>query len=138
MSNKLITLILIFFTQYLSAQTASLKGKITSNNESIAYASITLKGTPFSTTADTLGVYQLSSVPPGEYDLSVHMIGLKPAKQSVILVKNQTTITVELLKQILENTSKNKKQTVLDAIKKISLNNSKILKTNQINDCSPR
>ena len=37
-------------------------------------------------------------------------------------VKNQTTITVELLKQILENTSKNKKQTVLDAIKKISLN----------------
>lgn len=37
-------------------------------------------------------------------------------------VKNQTTITVELLKQILENTNKNKKQTVLDAIKKISLN----------------
>jgi len=37
-------------------------------------------------------------------------------------VKNQTTITVELLRQILENTTKNKKQTVIDTIKEISLN----------------
>lgn len=37
-------------------------------------------------------------------------------------VKNQTTITVELLEQILENTPNNKEQTVIDIIKKISLN----------------
>lgn len=37
-------------------------------------------------------------------------------------VKNQTTITVELVEHILDNTSTNKEQTVIDIIKKTSLN----------------
>jgi outer membrane receptor for ferrienterochelin and colicins len=88
----IILFILLAISQVSLGQNAKLKGLITNSGESVVYANVTLKGTDYSTVTDLFGAYQFTSIPPGEYELLVSMLGFKPVNQIVVLTQDKTSI----------------------------------------------
>lgn len=72
-----------------SAQTATLKGKITlSTSEQADNVSVTLKNTQIGTTTDADGNYELKNIKPGKYIVRVSLVGFGSKEQSVVLTAN--------------------------------------------------
>ncbi|MFI5153068.1 MAG: TonB-dependent receptor domain-containing protein [Chitinophagales bacterium] len=68
---------IIFCSQVLNAQTATIYGKVQSNatGESLSGAFISISKTSIKTIADSSGTYSISSIAPGEYDLTIEHVG---------------------------------------------------------------
>lgn len=76
------------------AQTATVKGNITSSNHPADNVSVVLKGTKIGTVTDNNGNYEIKNIKPGNYTLKVSAVGFSSKEKS---------ITVQAGDEILEN-----------------------------------
>lgn len=97
--NYTLTIILIFISITLSAQTTKLQGKITERNgAAIESASITIPMLGLGTKADSTGYYELHHIPAGTYQIKVSFIGFATKQFPItvnaekLLVKNMELI----------------------------------------------
>ena len=79
---------ILFFAsmvQAAMAQTATVSGKIIAEGEPVEFASVSLVGTSFCVSADSLGVYKITNLPAGNYTMRVTCIGFEKAQKTVTL-----------------------------------------------------
>ncbi|NCP58740.1 MAG: carboxypeptidase-like regulatory domain-containing protein, partial [Flavobacteriales bacterium] len=85
---------ILFISTNLQAQT--IKGKVTSNGESLPFVNIYLKGTPKGTVSDENGRYLLTDIVSGNYKIVASFTGFK-AQEQIITISNSTlTINFDL------------------------------------------
>lgn len=70
---------------FLFSQTASLSGKVTSNNKPLDFVNIHLQGTELGSTTDGSGVYRIEEIPFGTYRVIVSSIGYGSQTKTVAL-----------------------------------------------------
>ncbi len=89
--------LLVGTANILSAQIASISGKIISEGKPVAAASIAILATSKGTTTDTSGYYQFSDLKPGSYTIRVSGIGFFTREKKVVVREDQPQIVnVEL------------------------------------------
>lgn len=90
-TQKLTVAFVIFLASTaLSAQNASITGKITdSNGGTLPGATVLLGGTTIGTISDIDGIYLLSGISPGTYSLTYSFIGFKSVSIEVTLAAGQ-------------------------------------------------
>jgi outer membrane receptor for ferrienterochelin and colicin len=91
---------------YASAQTSAIKGKITNaySNEPVPFANIIIEGTNQGSTSDFEGIYSISNLSPGVYNIVCSVIGFKPTRISEITV---TSVRASVINIQLEPSSTN-------------------------------
>lgn len=76
---------------FVHAQTARLKGLVTSENDPVPFANVILSGTQIGAATDTSGVYVIDNIPPGAYKVTVSAVGFDKTEKTVQLKQNETT-----------------------------------------------
>lgn len=89
-------LLLLLGSGRCMAQTASVVGRVLATNGPVAFASVSLVGTPHSTLTDSLGQYSFINLRPGHYKLSVSAVGYAPQQKTITLAASTLTIDVSL------------------------------------------
>ncbi|WP_296315890.1 carboxypeptidase-like regulatory domain-containing protein, partial [Winogradskyella sp. UBA3174] len=85
------TFILLFGFSLTFAQNESIKGSVTFDNESIAYAKLTFSGNGnYSTFSDENGNFKVD-MPFGAYKIKVRSLGLKVKTQTIEIDSNNST-----------------------------------------------
>ena len=98
-----IVLTFTFSFQLLSAQTASISGKVTSSGQLIELANVVLVGTNKVVVTDTLGKYIIDKLSEGTYTLAVTYLGYDKIEKSVFLYENQRLLVDFELKSNINN-----------------------------------
>lgn len=75
-------LLLCVLAPMLSFAQTTMKGKITSEGQSLSGANIVLKNTKFATISDSMGVYSIENIPSGNYEVLVSYTGFKSQKKN--------------------------------------------------------
>ena len=70
---------------------ALLSGTVTTGSRLLAGATVVLKGTPFGSATDSAGVYRLTNIPPGSYQLTISLVGYESVRKQVKLLNNQAS-----------------------------------------------
>ncbi|HEV3249482.1 MAG TPA: carboxypeptidase-like regulatory domain-containing protein, partial [Puia sp.] len=85
-------LIFIFLSYPAFSQTASIKGNIYDNvtRDGLPGAYVSINNTSFKRAADDKGNFQISGIPPGEYDISIENIGYSPNTRHIVLKGGET------------------------------------------------
>ena len=91
---KNLILLLCVLAPTLSFAQTTMKGKITSEGQSLSGANIVLKNTKFATISDSMGVYSIEKIPSGNYEVLVSYTGFKSQKKN-ISVTDTTEITLD-------------------------------------------
>ncbi|NHN25661.1 TonB-dependent receptor [Flavobacterium jejuense] len=91
---KKIFLLFGFITALSSGQT-TIKGKILTNNEALAFASVFIPTLNLGINSDENGFYLLKNIPNGTYSITYSFIGFKSKKKN-ITVNNETDITINI------------------------------------------
>ncbi len=101
----ILSIFLIVLTSSFSyAQNKTIKGKIVSNNEPVTNALVSLKNTPYGTTTDENGMYLITGILKGKYQLSVSSVGyFTTNKKIVILTDSIFTLNIELEEDLGQN-----------------------------------
>ncbi|MCX2741907.1 TonB-dependent receptor [Pontibacter anaerobius] len=73
-----------------SAQTGTIKGRVTSGAKPLPYATVILKGTQWGTSTNEAGEFVLKQLPAGTFEVMATAIGFKPEKHLVQLVADST------------------------------------------------
>lgn len=76
-----------------SAANAAVYGHVTSGNEHIPFATVTIEGTTIGRAADATGHFKLTDLPAGKQTLVISAVGYKALKKEVELIAEKT-ITV--------------------------------------------
>ena len=92
---KKIVLLLLFTSCICFSQTTTIKGKIESNNEAVAFASVFISILNKGVNSDENGFYSIKEVPNGTYSITYSFIGFKPQKKK-ITINNETEITLNI------------------------------------------
>lgn len=94
----LTTLLLMFTTISLWAQSGSVKGQIINgmNNQPIPYAAVQVKNTAIGTSTDDKGFFELSGIKPGFIKLVVSSLGYQNAESADVFVSNDNIPFVEI------------------------------------------
>jgi len=71
------------------AQTTSISGKIISEGMPLEYANVELVGTSIRTLTDTLGIYKLNNINPGNYVVRVYCIGFLKMDKTISLKEGE-------------------------------------------------
>nr|WP_314834443.1 TonB-dependent receptor [uncultured Flavobacterium sp.] len=71
-----------------------MKGKITSEGQSLSGANIVLKNTKYATISDSMGVYSIENISSGNYEVLISYTGFKSQKKN-ISVTDTTEITLD-------------------------------------------
>ncbi len=89
--NILLTLLfLILPATSILAQNGQIKGRVTSNGEPLAYASVGIVGTRLGATSDDKGYYAIKNIPPGSVQIGASSVGYQTQKSTVTLVAGAT------------------------------------------------
>lgn len=91
---KNLILLLCVLAPMLSFAQTTMKGKITSEGQSLSGANIVLKNTKLATISDSMGVYSITNIPSGDYEVLVSYTGFKSQKKN-ISVTDSTEITLD-------------------------------------------
>lgn len=106
MKKSLLTLVFVITSLSTWAQTV-LKGSVKSGKELIPGAMIYLKDTPFQTTSDGKGNFELKGIPSGKYLLVVFFSGYETLQENLEIRAGQTFLQKDIqlreLSQELEN-----------------------------------
>lgn len=92
-------ILLLFISQFLYSQTGAIRGivKNQSTGEPISGAAIFVEGTPFGTTTDKLGWFEIKDIPPGKYSLIITAIGFEQKRVEISVLSNEISyINLEL------------------------------------------
>ncbi|MDN3580798.1 TonB-dependent receptor [Mucilaginibacter flavus] len=100
MKIKILSLALVMFMPILAlAQKGCLKGRLTSGNDPLAFATITLAGTKNGTTCNELGYYTLDNIAPGNYEVSFSALGYQAESYKITIGKAHVTVLNASLKE---------------------------------------
>lgn len=89
--KTLLTLIIIGCSLPAYSQTGILRGKITTEEQPLANATITLDGFKLGTITDLQGNYMLDKIPAGNYDVVISSIGYFSAHYKVLIRAGEKT-----------------------------------------------
>ncbi|GAB3319621.1 TonB-dependent receptor plug domain-containing protein [Larkinella ripae] len=70
--------------------TATVEGTVFSKQKPLELSTVALKGTRFGTLTDTAGVYRLTGIPAGRYQLVISQVGFETVQKTVVLTAGQT------------------------------------------------
>lgn len=84
-----------FCSVMLFSQTGSLKGKITSDNEGLAFVNLYLKNSDYGTATDEQGYFKMNAIAAGEYVVVVSSLGYE-TYQKHIEIKHGETIDLRI------------------------------------------
>lgn len=90
---KRFTLLILLLTVYLGnafAQTGTISGKVTADNEPVIGATVQIKGTTLGVITDLDGQFRITNIPPGEVVVITRSVGYKETEQSVTLTAGET------------------------------------------------
>lgn len=92
-------LILLFLTisQTFGQSMGIISGKITDSDEPLIGVNVFLEGTTIGASTNYDGVYAISNVPPGKYNLKVRYVGYKPVVQEITLKSGEELVLDFLL-----------------------------------------
>jgi outer membrane receptor for ferrienterochelin and colicins len=96
-----ISMLLLFFIGY-SQNKKSLSGMVTSNNQPITGATVSLLKTTFVTQTDSLGQYFFSAIPNGNYTIQVMAKGFQ-TKNKNVNIKDEQEIILQFELESTEN-----------------------------------
>lgn len=89
---KYLSIIAIVFLNFDAlAQTATLKVKVSSENQPVEFAYVILQGTDLGSATDVTGILVLYDIPAGTYRVSVTADGYGKAEKTIGLKENDTT-----------------------------------------------
>jgi outer membrane receptor for ferrienterochelin and colicins len=89
-SFLLFTLFMVSVT--FSQETASILGKITSQNKVLDQANVVLLGTNYKTKTDSLGNFKFVQLPAGTYKIQVSLIGFESKRKNSSVKENEASI----------------------------------------------
>lgn len=85
-----LSVLILFLSLTVSAQNGILKGRLTSGNEALPYASVAID-TIQSTHTNDNGLYEFTSIAPGSYEVTFSCVGYLTEKRKVIITAGITT-----------------------------------------------
>jgi outer membrane receptor for ferrienterochelin and colicins len=92
-----IFIFLFFLFPFLSSSQNTIRGIVTENNETLAFANIYVKEINKGVETNKEGRYEINSIPDGDYTIVVSFIGYKSEKKKVTLTKSsQVTLNFNL------------------------------------------
>lgn len=91
---KNLILLLCVLAHTLSSAQTTMKGKITSEGQSLSGENIVLKNTKYATISDSMGVYSIKNISSGNYEVLISYTGFKSQKKN-ISVTDTTEITLD-------------------------------------------
>ena len=91
---RLLFFIPLFLFFNASAQTGSIKGRITSDGRMLDFVSVGIAGTAYSSTTNEKGLYVIKDVPFGNYELVMTISGYKTEKKA-IEINSSDAITID-------------------------------------------
>ncbi len=97
--RQIIIIILITTVSLSPLKAQTIIGTVTSNGQPLALANVGLAGTTFGASTDSAGRYQISSVPYGEYQLQVSILGYETQTRKVTLSPNKPNATIHFVLQ---------------------------------------
>lgn len=115
--KKLSILLCAMFCLSGKAQTTSVSGTVRSSGKPVEYATVFLKGTPYATTADSLGVFLLRGLAPGTYTLEVSAVGFMKFETSISLIADRPL----MLKLELSDDKHSLEEVVITGVTKATL-----------------
>jgi outer membrane receptor for ferrienterochelin and colicins len=92
----------LFFSLFTFSQN-TIKGKVTANNEVLAYANIYIKELNKGVETNENGLYEFKDIPNGSYTITASYIGFKPEKKKITL-ENNSDLTINFTLQEDSNT----------------------------------
>lgn len=101
--KKAYLILLLFIPALAIAQTGSLKGRLTTGSEPVAFANVSLKGISPNTKSNEKGYYDLKNMAPGNYEVFFSAVGYLSERLKFTIYSGQITILNANLK---ENSSK--------------------------------
>lgn len=106
MTTEKIKFLLLFFFVFntVFAQTGSIKGNVSAENQAIEFVSIYLENSNFGTLSNQKGNFNLQNIPYGKYNLVASYVGFKSVTKPIELnAKNQElTLEIQLTERNLE------------------------------------
>ena len=91
MKVAVLWLVLLLGPFITRAQTGTLKGTITYQQQPLEFATIALLKTSFSTQADSTGKFSMEGIPAGNYQLRVSYVGYENLQQEVTIQQGSVT-----------------------------------------------
>lgn len=92
-SNRLLlSAILTAISIITHAQTARLKGKVSSENRPAEFVNVVLHGTKRGSVTDTSGAYLVKDIPAGTYKVIVFAVGYDRTEKTIQLKENETAV----------------------------------------------
>ncbi|WP_452219063.1 TonB-dependent receptor [Lacinutrix undariae] len=93
---KLSLLFILFVTTVFSQNVVTISGRITSNNNSVAFANVYLKGTNKGAVSDENGNYKITTVTKGTYTLVASFTGYKKEQKRITVTNTDITANFNL------------------------------------------
>lgn len=91
------TYLLVFASLSLSAQSASIVGKVESEGTALAFANLQIEGTNIGTTTDVKGNFSLANLEAATYSIAVSYIGFETTQKTITLTASeQQTLDFDL------------------------------------------
>ena len=99
--NKIINLLIIAFVIFsLTANSQTIKGKITSKNEVVPFANIIIEGTKLGVSTDENGSYIIENAPLGHHHIIVSAVGMITKKSYNVVNKGINNINIMLVASV--------------------------------------
>ena len=93
----LASFLFIVANKNLKAQSSQIKGVVSDNNATVAFANVILKDTNRGAATDESGNFTIKNIPSGSYTIYVSVLGYKPFFKKVILKENEIkTVSIKL------------------------------------------
>lgn len=93
---KISLLFILFVTTVFSQNTVTISGRITSNNNSVPFANVYLKGTKKGAVSDENGNYKITTVTKGTYTLVASFTGYKKEQKRITVTNTDITVNFNL------------------------------------------
>ena len=99
--NRIIKLVIIAFVMLsLTANSQTIKGKITSKNEVVPFANIIIEGAKLGVSADENGNYVIENAPLGHHHIIASAVGMITKKSHNVVNNGINTINIELVASV--------------------------------------
>lgn len=86
--NKLLLFLGIVSSSVLQAQSGSVQGRLLANDLPLELANVFLKGTSYGTFSDSSGLFTISNIPAGSYELTASMLGYQTITHKINIQTN--------------------------------------------------
>ena len=89
--SKIFIYITLFFSLFTFSQN-TIKGKVTANNEILAYANIYIKELNKGVETNENGLYEFENIPNGSYTIIASYVGFKPERKKTTISNEPNNI----------------------------------------------